>query len=156
MSPANYTRLFPADQLPDEIFNAVSNVPKWWSVDFKGFSKKIDDEFEVRFDDVHYSRQRLIEVIPSKKMVWLVTDSKLNFIEDASEWTGTKINFDISRRGNITELRFTHEGLVPEVECFKACSGGWDYYLTQSLLPLITTGLGKPYEKSTTKKAHVS
>jgi hypothetical protein len=34
--------------------------------------------------------------------------------------------------------------LVPEVECYNACTGGWDHYLKGSLLKLLTEGKGMP------------
>jgi hypothetical protein len=42
-------------------------------------------------------------------------------------------------------VRLTHVGLVPSVECYQACSGGWSSYLLGSLHDLITTGQGDPY-----------
>jgi hypothetical protein len=76
--------------------------------------------------------------------VWLVTDSNLNFIKNKAEWTGTKISFEISEKDNKTQVRFTHEGLVPEEECFDACSNAWSEYIHESLQYLITEGEGKP------------
>ena len=88
--------------------------------------------------DRHYSKQKLVELIPDKKVVWLVTDSKLNWIEiDKNEWTNTKMIFEITTKGSKTMLQFTHEGLVPEKECYTACSQGWNFFIKERLFDFI-------------------
>jgi hypothetical protein len=134
-----------ADQSPEEVFNAINNVRGWWIEKIEGTADKLNDEFAVRFEDIHYSRQRIIEFIPGVRVVWLVTDSQLNFLNDKTEWNGTKISFDISKRGNKTEVRFTHHGLAPNIECYHDCSNAWQGYISNSLLSLITKGKGQPY-----------
>lgn len=140
----NYTVTITADVSPQDAFNAINKVSEWWTENLDGHSAKLDDEFTVRFGEVHVSTQKLIEIVPDKKVVWLVTYSHLNFIKDRSEWTGTKISFDISEADGKTHVRFTHYGLSPEVECYYACSNAWGPYIQQSLLSLITTGQGMP------------
>ncbi|HLX22534.1 MAG TPA: SRPBCC domain-containing protein [Usitatibacter sp.] len=144
MKNGSFSTSFAVTQSPEEVFGAVTNVRGWWSKSLKGKSANLGDEFTFRYQDIHESRQRLVEVVPDKRVVWLVLDASLNFVKDKHEWKGTKVVFDIAKKGRKTELTFTHEGLVPSFECFEACSGGWDYYIDTSLKNLITTGKGQP------------
>ena len=52
--------------------------------------------------------------------------------------------FDIARSGGETEVRFSHVGLVPRVQCYEACSQAWTFFAGKSLRSLITTGAGLP------------
>ncbi|SHF45611.1 SRPBCC family protein [Flavisolibacter ginsengisoli] len=124
-----------------EVFDAISDVTNWWSKDFEGNSTKLNDEFTINHPNAHYSKQRLIEVVPNKKVVWLVIDSNLNWIKsNKQEWTNTKMIFEVNPKDDKTELRFTHEGLTPDKECCAMCVKGWDLVVGNWLLHLISTG----------------
>jgi hypothetical protein len=144
MKEHDYTTSIAVNATPREAFKSINSVSKWWTENLEGSSQKLNDEFTVRFDDVHVSTQKLVEVVPDQKVVWLVTDCNLNFIEDKHEWTGTKISFEIFEKDKKTHVRFTHQGLLPKNECFDACSNAWSQYIQQSLLSLINTGKGHP------------
>jgi hypothetical protein len=90
------------------------------------------------------SKQKLIEVVPDSKVVWLVTDSRLNFVKDKSEWTNMRIIFDIAEKDGKTQIRFTQAGLTPEIECYDGCSGAWTHYIKDSLFKLLNEGKGVP------------
>jgi hypothetical protein len=146
MKNQDYSLNITVNATPQEAFERINNVTKWWTENLEGDSQKLNDEFIVRFGDVHVSTQKLVEIIPGKKIVWLVTDSALNFTKDKSEWTGTTISFEISQKDKKTQVRFTHLGLA-KYECFDACSNAWSDYIQGSLLSLINTGTGKPTVK---------
>lgn len=140
MEKQDFTTTILVAKTPTEVFKAINNPQNWWSGEFTGSAEKLNDEFTYRYKDMHYSNQRVVEMIPNKKVVWLVTESALNFIEDKTEWNGTKIIFDIAEKDGKTQVTFTHEGLIPQVECYNACEGAWTDLIQQSLLKYITTG----------------
>lgn len=140
----NYNASFSVDQSPEEVFKAVTNVRGWWGEGVTGATEQEGDEFVYEVPNVHRSVQKLVEVIPNEKVVWLVTESNMTFINDPEEWVGTKIIFDIAKEDGKTKLSFVHEGLVPEAECYKFCMPAWDQYIKGSLYKLITTGTGTP------------
>ena len=138
----DFTTTLVVDQSPKEVFAAITNVRGWWSglysETIKGKTQKLNDEFSFRAGGgAHYTEQKLIELVPDKKVVWLVTKADLTFVDKKDEWEGTKLIFEISTKKNKTEIRFTHHGLVPEFECYDACSSAWQQYLDEKLLALI-------------------
>jgi hypothetical protein len=130
---------------PKDIFKRITNdVVKWWGgKDLSGSSINLNDEFIVNHPGAHYSKQKLIEVVPDKRLVWLVTDSNLSWLQNKGEWTNTKMIFEITHKEYSYILRFTHEGLTPEKECFTRCSEGWNMVIKDWLYTLIM--YGKPH-----------
>jgi hypothetical protein len=123
---------------PQEVFKIITaGVSKWWGgKDLSGNSINLNDEFVVHHKDAHYSKQKLVEVIPD-----YVTDGTLHWLKkDKHEWTNTKMIFEIGTKGTHTILHFTHHGLVPEKESFEKCSKGWNMVITDWLYSFISEG----------------
>jgi hypothetical protein len=87
---------------------------------------------------------KVVEFVPHKKVVWLVLDSHFSFTGDKTEWKDTRISFEISGKGDKTQLLFTHEGLVPKYECYDVCNDAWNDLIKISLRGLIMKGKGRP------------
>ncbi len=147
MTDRDFTAAISVDQTPEEAFNAISNVRGWWSENIEGRTDKLGAEFSYHYQDAHFCKIKIAELVPGKKIAWHVLDNSFNFAKDKNEWKDTDIIFEISRKGNKTEVRFTHRGLVPEYECFDVCSNAWGSYINGSLRNLIATGRGKPNPK---------
>jgi hypothetical protein len=148
MTQDNLTFSFVVDQSPQAVFDAINDVRAWWSGDLEGPTNALGAEFTYRYKTVHRSTQKITEWVPAKRVVWHVVDSYLDFVKDKSEWNGTDIVFDIAKKGAQTEVRFTHVGLVPKIECYGECEGAWGFYINESLRQLITTGKGRANEEA--------
>ena len=144
MKKKDFTTTFSVDQSPKEVFDAINNVRGWWSEEIDGSTDKLGAEFKFHHKDLHRSTQKITEFVPGKKVVWHVSEARLNFVKNKTEWNGTEVVFEITRKDDKTELRFTHVGLVPAFECYGDCSGAWGFYINNSLRDLITTGKGQP------------
>jgi hypothetical protein len=140
----SFTTRFEVDQTPAQVFAAIINPKAWWSEEIVGDTDQVGAEFDYHFRDVHRCRIKVTELVPGQRVAWRVLDNYFSFIAEQSEWTGTDIVFDIVAQGGKTELRFTHQGLVPEDECFDVCANGWTTYINMSLRGLIATGKGQP------------
>ncbi len=127
-----------------EVFTALTHdVAKWWGgKDLSGNTTRLNDEFIIHHPGAHYSKQKVAEFEPNEKLVWLVTESELSWLQkDKLEWTGTKLIFLLAENDNQTQLRFTHVGLTPDKECYDACSNnGWDIIIRDYLYNYITKG----------------
>jgi len=127
-----------------DVFKAITeDIAKWWGFeDLTGSSTKLNDEFVIHHPGAHYSKQKLVEIIPDKKIVWLITESEMSWLEkDKHEWTNTKLIFELEVEGDKTSLCFTHEGLVPEKECYERCSHeGWEIVIKDYLFNFIVSG----------------
>ncbi|MDX2174191.1 MAG: SRPBCC domain-containing protein [Bacteroidota bacterium] len=134
MKKDNFSYSFKTSKAPEEVYKLLLDIEEWWSGLYEetisGKSKKVNDEFTFEAGGgVHNTTQKLVELIPHKKIVWLVTKSNLSFLSKPNEWENTKICFDLSQKEDKTIVTFTHDGLTPQIECYNACSGGWTGYL---------------------------
>jgi hypothetical protein len=112
--PAKYSVEIELAKSPDYIFDHLIDLSKWWPEEFEGESIKLNSEFVFRTGDSHYSKNKVVEFVPDKKLVWLTTESIRK--TDNFEWTGTKIIFELTLQGDHTQLKFTYDGVVFEDE----------------------------------------
>ncbi len=130
----NYSFSFESSQTPENIFETLTDVRKWWvglfDEDIQGNSNILNEEFTFTAGDgVHYTKQKLTELVNNQKVFWKVTESNLSFVEKNEEWTDTMFGFEILKLENKSKITFTHYGLVPKFECYGNCSGSWTQYL---------------------------
>jgi len=140
----DYTASFTVDQTPEEVFKAINNVRGWWSGEVTGDTDKLGAEFTYRVEGVHRSKQKIAKLVAGQQVVWRVVDAELTFTKDKSEWKGTEIVFEIAKKGDKTEVRFTHVGLVPAYECYSNCSNAWGLLVKGNLRRLVETGEVQP------------
>ncbi|MDG3583890.1 SRPBCC domain-containing protein [Galbibacter pacificus] len=140
---ASFTTSFTVNKTAEEVYEAVNNVRDWWLEDIQGSTGKLNGEFKFFVDGKLQFHFRIIEMLPFERVVWLVVDQ--NFANtEKQEWKGTTLLFEISEQGGQTQLRFTHQGLVPPFDCYKTCQNAWQNYINISLHNLIVEGKGQP------------
>jgi hypothetical protein len=144
MTTTDFSTTLVVDQTPKEAFHAINNVRGWWSEEIEGSTDRLDDEFNYHYQDLHRCKMKITELIPNEKVVWLVMDNYFNFTKDKTEWKGTKVVFEIAEINGKTQIRFTHQGLVPQYECYEICRDAWTTYIQESLRSLMVTGQGHP------------
>ena len=107
---ANYTVEIEVAKSPNDVFDHIIDLSKWWPEEFEGESIKLNTEFVFRTTDAHYSKNKVVEFLPGKKVVWVTTGSVRK--TDNYDWTGTKFIFELAPKGDNTLLKFTYDGVV--------------------------------------------
>jgi len=127
---------------PGDVYRQLLDVKKWWGYeDLTGSSARLNDEFTIDHPGQHFSRQRVIECIPEKKVVWLITESELSWLKNTAEWTNTRLIFILIPNDGGTLLHFTHLGLTPEKECYEQVNEGWNIIIKERLSNVLRTGM---------------
>ncbi len=147
MAQMDYKNTFKSNVTAKDAYNAIADVSDWWTRRFKGSAKNLNDTFGVTFGKTRVDF-RVIEAIPYSKLVWEVTNCHLDWINNKTEWTGTKIVWNISANTKGANVEMTHVGLVPSIECLKDCEAGWNQYVGESLPRLLAGGKGLIFEES--------
>lgn len=142
MEQNNFNCSITAKISPEEAIKKINNVPEWWGVNFSGSAEKQGDEFVITMGGDSFFNVRVTELVPGKRVVWLVTDCNMPWYNDKKEWANNKLIFDLKENNGETELSFTHEGLTRDVECYADCEPGWTHWIKTSLFSYFTTGKG--------------
>jgi hypothetical protein len=138
----NYHSEFLVKVSPGTAIKCISDVQGWWSTNFEGQSKQLNDIFHVRFGKT-WADIRIIQLSPGT-LTWEVTACFLNLLKNTQEWVNTQIDWKVEAAGEMTKISMSHVGLVPALECFKDCSNGWNFFTQKSLYQLIADGKGSP------------
>lgn len=141
MGNKSFKAAMEVEESAKEVFESINNVRGWWSENIEGRTDKANSEFTYR--DKYMTAKMKISHFTPQKIVWDVVESHNVFFRNHSEWDNTQIVFEITERPGKTEIKFTHAGLVPEIECYPVCSNSWEFFITDSLKSLIETGKGK-------------
>lgn len=144
MSSNHFATSFAVQHSPQEVFAAITKVRGWWSGEVEGDPERLGAEFTYRVPGVHSCRMRVTEHLPGKRMVWRVLDGDIAYVGRKTEWNDTEIHFDLSQVDGRTEVHFSHQGLIPALECFDACSTAWTSLVVGNLQNLIRTGQDQP------------
>jgi hypothetical protein len=82
MDNQNFTTTIVVEQSPAEVFKAINNPRAWWSEEIEGITDQLNAEWNYQFGNNHRSKMKVIELIPDKKVAWLVEE---NYFKNAKD-----------------------------------------------------------------------
>ncbi|WP_432476303.1 SRPBCC family protein [Nocardioides sp. GXQ0305] len=140
----SFTTTLTVDSTPEEVSAAIARPAAWWNELIEGSARDVGDEFGFDMPGVHRTRMRVTESDPGRRTVWHVLDNHFSFVDDQAEWIGTDVVFEVARTAAGTVVTVTHEGLVPELQCYEVCHDAWTHFLDAGLRSLLATGTASP------------
>ncbi len=127
----------------------------WWTK-FCTIGSKEGDENDFRFPGPDFSARFKIErLLPNSLVQWKCIDNThppAGGYKNLHDWIGTTVRFELQQIDpNTTQLKFSHLGMGPQLECNTSCRNGWWHYLHQSLRSYIANGKGLPHTEEHAK-----
>jgi hypothetical protein len=110
----DYSVSIEVERPPGTIFNHLIDLSKWWPEDFVGEKIALNSEFVLKTGEGHFSKNKVIEFEQNRKVAWVATESLRKV--DNYNWTGSKFIFEVIPQGKNTQVKFTYDGVVFEVE----------------------------------------
>ena len=148
MSEQSYSKEFLVSAKPEVVYKAITKeINKWWT-ELSNKALQVGDKLTVQFEKTTSWVMTVSEAVTNQSLVWKVTEANhdLESITTNNEWKGTTIRWKIKENGTGSKVSFSHEGLVPSLECYEICEGGWGYFLG-SLENYLDTGKGNPHKE---------
>lgn len=129
------------------VFKAITErIDEWWgTVDRQPSAEGV--AFKVSFGEAFW-RFKVIDFQRGSRISWeCITSNQMHagLMGIKEEWLGTKLHWELSEQTDgMTTLSFTHEGLVPDFNCYEVCSDAWGFFVGMSLKELVEQGAGQP------------
>jgi hypothetical protein len=139
---SSYKTSIEVNNTVETVFEAISRrLGDWWG----NQDNAIDHEgivFKVSWGEPWYQFE-VVKYIQDQEMTWKCIDAnqKIDGLPGVEkEWVGTEISWNFKSLDNDKcLLEFEHQGLVPELLCFKFCSSSWEHFLEDSLVKYLVS-----------------
>lgn len=124
-------------------------ITGWWTK-FCKLGRGEGEESEFQFPKAGATYRFVIKrLAPGELVEWECTEGNHpadTGFRNLHDWNGTRVRFELKPIDEAaTELKFTHAGLRPRLECNLNCRNAWWRYLHQSLKTYMSRGTGLPY-----------
>jgi len=138
----DYTARISTTASPERAAQAVTDdLEQWWSTRIERRS----DGFTTRFNNSHATFHFEPGSDPLS-FAWTCTDAHMIIedVEDAAEWVGTQLLWQITPTETGSDIQLTHKGLGPTLPCFDVCQRGWQHFFETSLRDHLNSNTGAP------------
>jgi uncharacterized protein YndB with AHSA1/START domain len=128
------------DAPAERVYEAITEekgLASWWTVQVVA-KPAVGSMAEFRFGDRYHAGMRILALEPPGRVEWLC-------VSGDDEWVGTRLAFDLEKRGDQTLLRFRHGLWRDATDFYASCNFNWGHYLA-SLKSYCETGRGTPFE----------
>lgn len=135
----NYQETIHVSAPQEACFQAVATqMGKWWTKSVEGGLGGVGDKVTTRFPPNYgfwtfkatsFERPGRIEMTCTDAHHKVECQPE----EIDQEWLGIKIIWEFKTVGDKTEIKMTHDGLTPTLECWRICLDGWNHFFKNSL-----------------------